>query len=61
MLKNNQNIHCSGDLESDSKHPTVYLKLGKDNKVTCPYCSKAFVLTTKNKKSFIAAYDPTKN
>ena len=53
-------LYCSGDLESSSKHPTIYLKLDNKNKATCPYCSKHFILTVKNNKAFIAAYDPTK-
>ena len=24
-------------------HPAVYLNLGKEGKVVCPYCSKSFV------------------
>jgi uncharacterized Zn-finger protein len=60
MSKIDKVIYCSGDLESTSKHPTIYMKLGQNNKATCPYCSKYFQLTTKNKKTFIAAYDPSK-
>ena len=61
MSKIHKAIYCSGDLESSSKHPTIYIKLGKSNKGTCPYCSKYFVLMTKNKKTFVAAYDPSKS
>jgi len=24
-------------------HPVIYLNLGKENKVVCPYCNKCFV------------------
>lgn len=26
-------------------HPTIYLNLGKEKKVICPYCSKCFIKT----------------
>jgi uncharacterized Zn-finger protein len=61
MTKKITTISCAGDLESTSKHPIIYLKLDKNNHAFCPYCSKSFVLTKKNDKIFVAAYDPTKN
>lgn len=28
-------------------HPKVYLEIGSDGEVTCPYCSRRFVLKSK--------------
>ena len=25
-------------------HPKIYLDMGKENQITCPYCSKIFIL-----------------
>jgi uncharacterized Zn-finger protein len=36
-------------------HPTIFLNLGKEEKIICPYCSKFYVklhgLSTKKKKT----------
>jgi len=29
-------------------HPLVYLNMGKNDSVTCPYCSKSFTIAQKN-------------
>ena len=31
-------------------HPAVYLKIGKDNQVDCPYCGRAFCYKGKSEK-----------
>lgn len=31
-------------------HPAVYLEMGLEHKVTCPYCSRMFVQTLKKAK-----------
>jgi uncharacterized Zn-finger protein len=36
-------VHCDGG-KGSSGHPRVYLNLGNDNKVACPYCGHLFVL-----------------
>ncbi|MEH6477913.1 MAG: zinc-finger domain-containing protein [Sneathiella sp.] len=36
-------VHCDGG-DGASGHPRVYLNLGNDNKVECPYCGHEFVL-----------------
>ena len=41
-VNSNEKIKCDGDA-GISSHPTVYLKLGKDKKVTCGYCGKTFI------------------
>ena len=30
--------------EGHSGHPLVYLAMGKEGRVTCPYCSRQFIL-----------------
>lgn len=37
-------VQCNGGEDSDN-HPLVYLEIKKDvGKISCPYCSKEFVL-----------------
>ncbi|WP_169543585.1 MULTISPECIES: zinc-finger domain-containing protein [Sneathiella] len=36
-------VHCDGG-KGALGHPRVYLNLGNDNKVECPYCGHLFVL-----------------
>ena len=36
-------ISCNGGGGS-SAHPLIYLDMGEKNEITCPYCSKKFVL-----------------
>jgi len=35
-------VACEG--ESSGGHPRVFLNLGPDGKVECPYCSRTFIL-----------------
>lgn len=35
-------VKCNGD-GGTSGHPTVYLNLGSNGKVLCPYCDRKFV------------------
>jgi len=35
-------VHCDGP--EFSKHPRVYLNMGDENTVVCPYCSHVFKL-----------------
>jgi uncharacterized Zn-finger protein len=41
---NSKKVSCDGD-DKQSKHPLVYLNMGNNDSVTCPYCGKCF--TTK--------------
>lgn len=34
-----------------SKHPRVYLNMGKDDYVVCPYCSRRFQLSKQAKEA----------
>lgn len=36
-------VSCSGG-EGSLGHPLVYLNMGKNKQITCPYCSRVFVL-----------------
>ena len=45
-LINNKKICCPPmGAESWNMHPRVYLSVGKDGGVTCPYCGTRYVLT----------------
>ena len=35
-------ICCKGGLQPYN-HPAVYLQLGENGKITCPYCSQEFI------------------
>ncbi len=39
-------VACDGG-EGALGHPRVWLSLGEDGRVTCPYCAKEFVLAGK--------------
>lgn len=36
-------VACDGD-EGALGHPRVYLNMGKDGQVECPYCDRLFIL-----------------
>ena len=38
-----RSVSCDGGLGA-SGHPKVYLNIGSENKVVCPYCSRVFIL-----------------
>ncbi|MFM6972338.1 MAG: zinc-finger domain-containing protein, partial [Alphaproteobacteria bacterium] len=40
---NSKKVSCDGS-SSASKHPLVYLYMGENDYVVCPYCSKFFSL-----------------
>ena len=35
--------HKHKDDTADSGHPKIYLNIGDDDSVTCPYCGRKFV------------------
>ena len=45
-----RHVACEGDGET-STHPKIYLKIGATNSVTCPYCSKCFILKAEMAKA----------
>ena len=36
-------VNCSGGGGAFG-HPKIYLDMGKENQIICPYCSKIFIL-----------------
>jgi uncharacterized Zn-finger protein len=36
-------VHCDGG-GGPLGHPAVYLHIGEENEIVCPYCSRRFVL-----------------
>ncbi len=38
-----QRVSCDGD-QGPLGHPRIYLNMGKDGKVECPYCDRLFIL-----------------
>ena len=36
-------LSCKG-VDGPSGHPKIYLDMGDDKKILCPYCSKLFIL-----------------
>lgn len=43
---NSKKVACDGsrDGNQSSGHPLVYLNMGNEDNVTCPYCSKYFTI-----------------
>ncbi len=39
-------VSCDGNREVSATlgHPVIYLDMGENNSITCPYCSKFFTL-----------------
>ena len=57
LYVNSKKVLCKGEREgskSGSGHPSIYLDMGKNDFVTCPYCSKFF--TIKRKSSAATAF-----
>ncbi|MDD9331339.1 MAG: zinc-finger domain-containing protein [Wolbachia sp.] len=41
---NNRKVCCHGNENDDgSGHPMIYLDMGEEGEIVCPYCEKAFV------------------
>jgi len=43
LYANTKKVSCDGS-SSTSKHPLIYLHMGENDFVVCPYCSKYFSL-----------------
>ena len=54
LYVNSKKVICQGKNQSEGNsgqslgHPTIYLDMGDDNSVTCPYCSKCFIYKQPN-------------
>ncbi|UJQ21540.1 MULTISPECIES: zinc-finger domain-containing protein [unclassified Wolbachia] len=41
---NNRKVCCHGDENDEgSGHPLIYLDMGEEEEIACPYCEKTFV------------------
>lgn len=41
---NNRKVCCHGDENDEgSGHPLIYLDMGEEEEIACPYCEKMFV------------------
>ncbi len=52
---NSRKVACDGSKDSQGNnmgHPLVYLNMGKNDSVVCPYCSKCFVIQKSVSKKF---------
>ena len=47
LIVSSSNVACDGG-EGALGHPKIYLDMGKEKKIVCPYCSKLFVLENNN-------------
>jgi uncharacterized Zn-finger protein len=47
LYVNSKKVSCDG-FQGASTHPLVYLDMGRENFVVCPYCSKNFTINQKN-------------
>ena len=43
-----RSVKCEGEGHGVG-HPLVYLEIGPENEIICPYCSRSFVLKTSAK------------
>ncbi len=43
----NKQVCCDGTSNADTdewlEHPLIYLDMGSEDSITCPYCSKVFI------------------
>ena len=47
QVVSSSNVVCDGG-GGTLGHPKIYLDMGKETKIICPYCSKSFVLENKS-------------
>ena len=47
QVVSSSNVVCDGG-GGVLGHPKIYLDMGKEKKIVCPYCSKLFVLENNN-------------
>ena len=43
VVVESRSVSCDGGMGL-SGHPNVYLNIGNENQVICPYCSRVFIL-----------------
>lgn len=42
VIVHKRSISCDGD-DAELGHPKIYLEIGLENQIVCPYCSKVFI------------------
>ena len=47
---NQKTFHCDG-VNKVLGHPRVFLNIGRENKVDCPYCGRRYVLKVDKRNS----------
>lgn len=43
-------VMCDGDSGSVRGHPRVFLNMGAEDKIICPYCERTFIYDPKQKE-----------
>lgn len=44
-----EQVVCDGNGDTNG-HPRIYLNMGDNTEIVCPYCSRKFILKGKNAK-----------
>lgn len=60
LYTNSKKVACDGSRDgqnSGSGHPLIYLNMGKNDSVICPYCSKCFVIQKSVSKNLVKKND----
>ncbi|MCH2548695.1 MAG: zinc-finger domain-containing protein [Alphaproteobacteria bacterium] len=47
---NQKTFHCDGG-NKVLGHPRVFLNIGRENKVDCPYCGRRYILNVEKRSS----------
>jgi uncharacterized Zn-finger protein len=53
-------VSCQGS-KGASTHPLVYLNMGKNDSITCPYCSRFFTIKQQSNPVIIGLKSQIKN
>jgi len=51
VIVTSRSVSCDGGIGL-AGHPNVYLNIGDENEVVCPYCSRVFILDRDFSDSF---------
>ena len=54
LYVNSKKVSCDGG-KGASGHPLVYLNMGKNDSITCPYCSKYFTVRKRSSSQEVPA------
>lgn len=39
---NTKEVFCDGEINGNPGHPKIYLEMGNNNDIACPYCGRQF-------------------